>query len=52
MLILVDFGSSHTFLSAALADRLSGVVPLSQPLSIKVASGSSICYTLQLQDAC
>jgi hypothetical protein len=51
MLILVDSSSNHTFMSAELADKLSGVVPLPQPLSVKVASGSSVCCTLQLRDA-
>jgi hypothetical protein len=46
MLTLVDSGSSHIFLSSELAGKLSGVVPLDQPLSVKVASGSSLSCTL------
>lgn len=44
--ILVDLGSSNTFLSAAIADKLSGIQELSSPISVKVANGSVLsCST-------
>jgi hypothetical protein len=51
MLILVDSSSSHTFLSSILAGKLSGMVSLHQPLSVKVASGSSLSCTSHIRDA-
>jgi hypothetical protein len=37
--ILVDSGSSHSFISAKLASQLDGVVPLQPSLPVKVANG-------------
>lgn len=37
--ILLDSGSSHTFISAAIASRLSGVVEIPSPVRVKVANG-------------
>ena len=36
---LVDSGSSSSFISAALSQKLSGVSPLSTPISVQVAGG-------------
>jgi hypothetical protein len=45
MLILLDSGSSHTFISTKLAAALShlGLAVLQKPLMVKVASGASMC---------
>jgi hypothetical protein len=40
--ILVDSGSSHTFISERLASSLSGIVPVSSPLSVQVANGQKL----------
>lgn len=46
VLILVDSGSSTSFLSVAIADQLEGVQPLRRPLSVKVANGEMLrCLT-------
>ncbi|CAO1939527.1 unnamed protein product [Urochloa humidicola] len=42
MLVLVDSGSSHTFLSQDLADRLQGVQPLAETIQVQVANGQLI----------
>ncbi|RLN13205.1 hypothetical protein C2845_PM09G13910 [Panicum miliaceum] len=39
MWILLDSGSSHTFISQELADKLQGVVFLSSPIRVQVANG-------------
>jgi hypothetical protein len=39
MSILVDSGSSHTFISKRLADHLSGVTPLQHTVNVQVANG-------------
>jgi hypothetical protein len=51
VLILVDSGSSHTFISATLANDLSGVSQLHSALAVKVANGNSLICSLQLQQA-
>jgi hypothetical protein len=40
MSILIDSGSSHTFISQRLADQLEGVVPLPNAVKVQVANGS------------
>ncbi|XP_048528005.1 uncharacterized protein LOC125507475 [Triticum urartu] len=40
VLMLVDSGSSHSFVSAALATHLQGVKPAHRALSVRVANGS------------
>jgi hypothetical protein len=40
--MLVDSGSSNTFISAQLATKMTRVSQLVQPLSIKVANGLSM----------
>jgi hypothetical protein len=42
ILMLVDSGSSNTFISAQLAAKMTGVSQLVQPLSVKVANGLSM----------
>jgi hypothetical protein len=50
MLILLDPGSSHTFISARLADALSHprLLALQKPLVVKVASGAPMCCASQI----
>jgi hypothetical protein len=43
-LIMVDFDSSHTFVSTQLASRLTSVSQLDQPLLVMVANGVPIHY--------
>lgn len=49
--ILVDSGSSHSFLSFDIAAKLDGVQPLSVPLSVRVADGGSVQCVSQIPDA-
>jgi hypothetical protein len=51
VLILVDSGSSHSFISSTLASNLLGVQSLSSPVSVLVADGSSITCTQEVQMA-
>jgi len=39
LLILVDSGSSHTFLSRHMVSHLVGVIPADQPLKVQIANG-------------
>jgi hypothetical protein len=50
MVMLVDSGSSHTFVSVAVADQLTGVSALSHCLSVKVANGARVQCDTQLLD--
>lgn len=46
VLIMVDSGSSTSFLSVAIANQLEGVQPLRRPLSVKVANWEMLrCLT-------
>jgi hypothetical protein len=49
ILMLVDSGSSNTFISAQLAAKMTGVSQLVQPLSVKVANGLSMKCQSQFQ---
>lgn len=49
--ILLDSGSTHSFLDSKLATALSGVSALPSPTSVKVADGGSIECSSQLQYA-
>lgn len=49
--ILVDSGSSHSFLSSDIAAKLSGVQPLLPPVSVRVANGGTVDCTAKLPDA-
>lgn len=40
--ILVDSGSSHTFINHFFAAKLSGISLLAQPLKVKIADGQLI----------
>lgn len=40
--ILIDSGSSHTFVRHSFAAKLSGQLPLVQPLKVKIANGQLI----------
>jgi len=46
MVILVDSGSTHTFVSATLAAKLSGASPVLTPLCVNVANGNQLlCHS-------
>jgi hypothetical protein len=49
--ILLDSGSTSSFLGTKLAGSLKGVQPLSSPTSVKVADGGSVPCTAQIQYA-
>jgi hypothetical protein len=49
--ILVDSGSSHSFISATLASQLEGVVPLQPSISVKVANGQKLLCSAQVSQA-
>jgi hypothetical protein len=51
VLILVDSGSSHTFISSTLAAQLSGSSVLHSDLWVKVANGATVCCTSQFREA-
>jgi predicted aspartyl protease len=42
LIILVDFGSSHTFMNSDIASKLKVVSNLVMPMRVKVANGASI----------
>ncbi|WVZ95411.1 LOW QUALITY PROTEIN: hypothetical protein U9M48_041179 [Paspalum notatum var. saurae] len=46
--ILLDSGSSHSFLSTLVACKLVGAVPLSPPLIVQVANGATLSCESQL----
>jgi hypothetical protein len=45
MQILVDSGSSHTFISEGLASKLYGISAVSTPITVQVANGHRIKCT-------
>ncbi|CAN6166876.1 unnamed protein product [Urochloa humidicola] len=49
--ILVDSGSSHTFISTILSSQLSGVVQLPTQLNVQVADGKSVPCTSHMPAA-
>jgi hypothetical protein len=49
--ILVDSGSSHTFISHALATKLSGISSVSRSLHVRVANGSLLHSDSELLNA-
>jgi hypothetical protein len=49
VLILVDSGSSHSFISFSLAHKLLGISALSIPLRASVANGSQLVCASELQ---
>ena len=48
-LILIDSGSSSTFICEQMAAMLSNWVPLSAPVSVRVADGTSILCTHEIR---
>jgi hypothetical protein len=48
-ILILDSGSSSTFISSALAALLSGVSPLDKSVFVKVASGQKILCVSQIQ---
>jgi hypothetical protein len=51
IVVLVDSGSSHTFLNTSLASVVSGVIPLCAPTPVKIADGSVVQCSLQIPHA-
>ncbi|WVZ53785.1 hypothetical protein U9M48_004681 [Paspalum notatum var. saurae] len=51
ILILIDSGSSSTFLSQKIADQLSGVTELALPLSVRVANGGTLHSCAEIKQA-
>jgi hypothetical protein len=49
--ILVDSGSSHSFLSSAVAAELPGVQPLPAPVVVRVADGNTVQCSSQIPHA-
>jgi hypothetical protein len=47
--ILLDSGSSHTFVSTEFSSQLSGQSPLHKPLDVKIADGKILHCTHQFQ---
>jgi hypothetical protein len=42
IVLLVDSGSSHSFVSSTLAGQLSGISPLPHPVTVQVADGGNV----------
>jgi hypothetical protein len=51
ILILLDSGSSHSFLSSWVASQLKGVTAISHPLQVKVANGNLLQASTELRQA-
>jgi predicted aspartyl protease len=49
--ILVDSGSSHTFISRHLASQLQGVTTMPAAITVQVANGSTLQCTSHMQQA-
>jgi hypothetical protein len=50
ILILVDSGSSHSFINVAVASKLPSVSLLTSPLNVAVANGDKLSYTAEIQN--
>lgn len=48
--MLVDSGSSTSFIDHALASRLEGAHPLPRPCRVRVADGGELCCTAAIPD--
>lgn len=51
LMILVDSGSSHTFLSQHLAQDLQGVTSMSHPITVRVANGQTLTCDTHIPSA-
>lgn len=51
VLVLVDSGSSHTFISAQIASQLQGVALLPEPMTVRVANGHTLHCTSHIPAA-
>jgi hypothetical protein len=51
LLIMLDSGSSHSFLNVVHSSSLQGVASLAHPLSVRVANGNVINCTSHLSNA-
>lgn len=48
ILILIDSGSSHSFISSTVDEKLLDICPLSSPVSVQVADGGSILCSQEI----
>lgn len=51
ILVLVDSGSSHTFVSTSVAHSLCGATLLAQPIQVRVANGALLSCTTEISAA-
>ena len=51
VVILVDSGSSHSFLSSCIATGLPNLRPLPKPMTVRVADGGSILCSVEVSCA-
>jgi hypothetical protein len=51
VMILIDSGSSHSFLSASVVELMHGAVPLLHPLSVAVSNGEKVLCQQQFLQA-
>jgi hypothetical protein len=51
ILALLDSGSSHSFISSVVADNMTGVTSVLQPLRVQVANGSQLSCNHQIVNA-
>jgi hypothetical protein len=51
MLMLIDSGSTHSFLNSAHTNKLSGITPMDTPLSVRVANGTVLQCSMELPQA-
>jgi hypothetical protein len=49
--VLLDYGSSHTFISSVVASQVSNLQPMATPLTVQVANGQSLQCSLHILDA-
>lgn len=50
VLMLIDSGSSHSFISGTLAARLEGVVAAKHPLRVQIADGGQLCCAQEVSN--
>jgi predicted aspartyl protease len=50
LLILLDSGSSHTFLTASVATQLTGCSPVDVPMPVQVANGHNLLCSSELRE--
>lgn len=51
VLILINSGSSHSFLSSSVASKVAGCIPLLQPMTVKIADGGTVRCEYEMPEA-